>query len=507
MSDLDLLSKMATPTRLGRYACKSVAGFDFEVFDWLLHVEERVLDAILDEKQRFLIINIPPRSGKSVFSGMFLPAWFLGMFPDKRALFASYADDFSSNFGRTVRTIVDRYGRELYAVQVDKQTSSATSWNMKNSIGGMTSVGVGGQITGVGFHLVVLDDIIKNTQEARSTTVKRSHVEWYDGTLRSRLEPGGTIIITATRWAEDDLSGVLIDRCKQPGYSGDQWEVISLPALAEPTDDELDGILDEKAFLETWRDELGRAKGESLNPKRFTTEMYEQIKSSIDAFTWSCLYQQRPSIPDGGMFPPSRWKYFVPGEEPDMVMKIRVWDLAATEGGGDWTVGALMGRDERGDIYIFDIDRFQRNAADVERLVAQRAAEDGYSVRILLEEERAGAGKAVVEHYRRLLSAYQVIGIRPESTKESRATPYSAMQQNQRVWLPENASWVKGWIDEHKRMMGDGRRPRHDDQIDVGAYGVNHLIKNKPATIFDPYEHFLQENEVNRLLQKHGLRM
>ena len=478
---IDQIRKMATPSRLAVAIGKKVTGFDFELFYWLQYAEQRILDALMDPVERFIILNVPPRSGKSTYSGVFLPSWFLGMFPSMRVMFVTYSDDYSVKYGRAVRTILDRFGREYFGVGIDKSAQSASDWQMSNSFGGMLSTGVGGILTGYGGDLIIIDDILKNIQEARSQATKRMHEDWYDTTLRSRLHPGGTIIITATRWAEDDLSGVLIERMRKAGYAGDQWEILDFPALAEPRDTEIDIDEDE------WRDELGRAIGESLEPKRYTTEQYETIKNGgMESFLWSCLYQQRPTTPEGGMFPRACWKYWNEQTIPQIKRTVRVWDLATTEGGGDYTVGVKMGIGNNGDLYVLDRQRFQRSTSDVEQAVLAASVTDGYGVKIMIEQERAGAGKTVVENFQRKLAGFLVVPAKADGSKEQRATPYSAMQQNRRVWLPESAEWLEEWRREHQGMLGDGRRPRHDDQIDTAAYAARELLGQGTVSMWIP---------------------
>lgn len=475
------MRNIATPSRLAMAIGKRVTGFDFVLFKWLAYVEQRILDAVMDPNERFLIINVPPRSGKTTYSGVFLPAWFLGMFPNLRVMFITYSDDYSVKYGRAVRTIMDRFGKEYFGVGVDRTAQSASDWQMQDSFGGMLSTGVGGVLTGYGGDLIVIDDVLKNIQEARSQTTKRMHVDWYDSTVRSRLHPGGTMMITATRWAEDDLSGALIERMSEKGYEGDHWEVIDLPALAEP------GDYEEVADMDAWRDVIGRRLGESISPERYTTDQYLKIKASIDVFMWSCLYQQRPVLPDGGMFPRSKWKYWNPQNIPQIIQTVRCWDLATTEGGGDWTVGTKMGLGQNGDLYVLDRQRFQKSTSDVEDAVKTWAAADGWQTAIIIEQEKAGAGKAQVEHYARILPGFRVQpGKASDGTKEQRATPYSSMQQVGRVWLPEDADWLEEWRKEHQGMMGDGRRPRHDDQIDTAAYAAMDLLSITPTEIWVP---------------------
>lgn len=485
------LRRIATPTRLAASLSKRVTGIDFIMFHWLEYVERKILEAVMDPNDRFLIINLPPRCGKTFYSGIWLPGWFLGMFPNKRAMFVTYADDFSVRFGRSVRTILDRFGKEYFGVGVDRSAQAASDWQMANSLGGMLSTGIGGVLTGLGGDLIVIDDVLKNIQEARSQATKRMHADWYDSTLRSRLEPGGTIIITATRWAEDDLTGTLLERMQLPDYEGDHWEVIALPALAEPTFDEALLMTDDEMAL--WTDVLGRHVGESLNPEKYSAEQYRRIKANnADQFTWSCLYQQNPVLPDGGMFPRSKWAYWNPQNQPPIGKQVRCWDLATTEGGGDWTVGTKMGQSPREDLYVLDRKRGRWSTSDVEDIVKATAVEDGYGCVIIIEQEKAGAGKTVVEHYQRILPGYTVVpGKASDGTKEQRATPYSAMQQLGRVWLPEHATWLEEWKKEHSGMMGDGRRPRHDDQIDTAAYCALHLLGNQSSDIWVPGQDIL----------------
>lgn len=481
----DHLRHIATPSRLAMAIGKQVTGFDFVLFKWLAYVERRILEAVMDPRERFIIINVPPRSGKTNYSGVFLPAWFLGMFPDKRVMFITYSDDFSVKYGRAVRTILDRFGKDYFDVGVDKSAQAASDWQMANSFGGMLSTGVGGVLTGYGGDLIVIDDVLKNRQEAASQTIKKMHVEWYDSTVRSRLHPGGTILLTATRWAEDDLSGTLQERMAEEGYEGDQWEVIAFPALAEPDDEEFVENEDE------WTDVLGRHMGEALIPERYSREQLLPIKAN-DVFNFSCLYQQKPTLPEGGMFPRGRWMYWNPATVPPLRRVVRAWDLATIEGGGDWTTGVKMGRATNGDLIVLERERFRRSTSEVEKAVKAAAARDGYGVTIVIEQEKAGAGKTVVEHYQRELAGYVVKAGKIEGTKEQRATPYSSMQQMGRVWLPAGISWKEEWIKEHQAMMGDGRRPRHDDQIDTAAWAALELMGQGTVEMYVPGEDRMQ---------------
>jgi predicted phage terminase large subunit-like protein len=490
----ELWEQMATPTRLGKAIGREYMGRGYVTYPWLLHAEGRILDAIRDPDLRFIILNVPPQWGKTTFSGMLLPAWYLGMYPHHQVIFVGYSETYAESWGLKTKNLLDRYGRKFFNVGVSKQTSASANWKTTQGFGGMLSVGIGGGITGNPGNLIIIDDVIKTIEEASSITTKRKHLSEYDGAISSRFQernddenqPGSTVLITATRFADDDLSGSLIERMDKAGYAGDKWEVIRIPALAEIPEDERDAMTEEQRA--EWRDFLGRAEGEGAEA-RFSRSFYEQRRSSIDPYVWSAVYQQNPSHAEDGMFPPQHWRYWDDTNLPFMERKVRIWDLATTEGGGDWTVGALFGRGSNGDLYLLKRERFQRNPAAVEAAVISTAAADGHGVKIMIEQEKAGAGKALVEHYRKKLAGYLVEPAKIDGSKEVRATAYSAMQRNGRVWLPKaDPELCKQWIAEHKRMMGDGRRPRHDDQIDTGAYATLELIGSGNAAMWIPGE-------------------
>lgn len=504
---LEHVDRIATPTRIGVHFAEELwgAGVEYRIDPWLALTEQTVVPAILNrDEESFVMVNLPPQVGKTSFSGELLPFWLLGMFPDLRIILVTYSDDYSRMRGSQVRNMMQTYGPKLFGVDVDPKNQSSADWTIAGHRGGMLSVGIGSQITGRSGDVIIIDDIIKNAEEAASITTKRKQLLEYDGTIRTRLQPGGTILITATRWAEDDLSGALRERQEAPDYEGDRYEVLSFAAIAEPEDDEEVG--------DDWRDALGRAEGEPLQC-RFTKPGEEwpknhfyRIRKSIDSFSFSCLFQQSPTSREGGMFPKGKWSWFDPDDHPYIVQRMRVWDLAATEGGGDFTVGSLVGKDVDGEWYVLDVIRVRRSADAVRSLVHSTAQTDGFVTGIRIEEARDGAGKSVVEFYKNdpMLRAYDVDKVKAEGSKESRAMPYSSLQQAGHVHLPNGADWVKLFVDEHKQMMGDGRRPKHDDQIDTVAYAVLEMADTGNVTIIDARSY---RPESNRAVKELALRL
>lgn len=507
-ADLDLVKRIALPSSIGQYIGKQVWGAPYEIYKWLAYAEQRIVDAIMDEdNERYIIVNAPPQVGKSSYVGILLPFWVTGLFPQFQVMYISYSDDFSTGRGKDVRALHNMYGKELFGSSIDPDFGAAHDWRVVGGRGGMLSVGIGGLITGRPGHVIIIDDLIKNAQEAASQATKKMHLAEWDGTINRRVQPGGTVIIIATRWAEDDLSGALTERMKEPGYDGPKWEIIEYPAFAAPPDD-ID-LTDEE--LEAWRDIIGRADGEVLDCRfsrirnRAPEDFFTLARAGMDALSWSCLYQQRPSAREGGMFPMQNWEFYEPSEMPLLDREVRVWDLAATEGAGDWTCGTKVGRRDMR-FYVTDVRRFRKNAGGVQDEVKRIAALDGYGVKVLIEEEKGGSGKSVVEAFRRVLLGYTVDSAKAEGDKESRATPYSAEQNKHNMLLPRPGSvdWdVKGFIDEHKRMMGDGRRPKNDDRIDTSAYAMLDLLGRGIVELWVPSANLLTaEAQMNLLVSK-----
>lgn len=503
-SGVDLLSRMALPSLVGQYIGKEFWGQPWIPYPWLQYAERRILDAILDrEHERYIIINAPPQTGKSSYIGTLLPFWLVGMFPDLRQMYISYSDDFSESKSKDVRALMQTWGLELFGKSIDAAHNKVGEWRVKGHIGGMLSVGVGGLITGKPGDVIIIDDLIKNDEEARSAAAKNGHLAEWDSTISTRLQPGGTVIIIATRWAEDDLSGSLIARMKTPGYIGPKWEVLSFPAFAEPSE-EMEGELTPEE-LATWHDIIGREYGEVLDcrfsriPDRAPEDFFTLKKNGMDVMKFASLYQQRPFSAEGSMFKREDWRYYKPGELPDMDAMVRVWDLAGTAGAGDWTVGAKWGINDR-KMYLLHIERFRLGSGEVLNTVEATAVSDGYSCKILVEEEKGGAGKSLIAAIQKLLPGYNVEPAKAEGDKRSRATLYSSEQQNHRVLLPEEGTVsfdVKAFKDEHVRMMADGRLPKHDDQIDTSAYAALELVGALAVDIYIPEtEEWISEAEL-----------
>lgn len=390
-----------------------------------------------------LLITMPPRHGKSFLTSQYFPAWFLGIRPERRIILASYEADFASSWGRRSRDVLERFG-ELFRVRLNASSSAANRWDIADQQGGMVTAGVGGPITGRGADLLIIDDPVKNAEEALSATYREKTWDWYTSTAYTRLEPGASIVLIQTRWHEDDLAGRILRDAEQ---NGEQWKVLNFPAIATGTD---------------WR-----AAGDPLWPARYTAEKLEQIRNVIGPRWFACLYQQTPVPMSGGMF--RRDALPIMEDYPFVTQAVRFWDLAGTEAkrgkDPDWTAGVKIGKSDEGLYYVLDVVRFRANPHEVQETVKQVAMLDGHEVAIWMEQEPGSAGKALIEHYtRNVLAGWNFHGEAATGEKSIRANPFSSQCDAGNVRLVKG-EWNKAYIDELV-VFPYGV---HDDQVDASS--------------------------------------
>lgn len=240
-----------------------------------------------------LIVNMPPRHGKSELVSVNFPAWCMGRNKDRSIIAASYAASLAQDFGRKVRNIMDDTDyKVLFDTRLAEDSQSKGSW-ATNGRGEYNAVGVGGSITGKGASIAIIDDPVKNREEADSEVISESIWDWYRSTLRTRLTPDGAIVIVMTRWKDNDLVGRILE--EQKLSSGEEWEVITLPAIAED-------------------DEEFRKEGEALWADHYTLKNLEQTRLDIGNYEFASQYQQNPVNRETQIFKPELFRY-IPLEE------------------------------------------------------------------------------------------------------------------------------------------------------------------------------------------------
>lgn len=303
----------------------------------------RHLEAVERGDIKRLMITMPPRHGKSMLASEFFPAWYLGRNPDHYVVTATYAQELADDFGRKVKNQIedDAFKAIFPGVGLADDSKSAKRFHIEGRNGGFEhqtsqrgafyAVGVGGPLTGRGAHLLLVDDPVKNREEADSEIMRRKIRDWYTSTAYTRLMPGGRVVIIQTRWHEDDLSGWLLREHKHEG-----WVTLDLPAIND--------------------------NGEALWPEQYPLEDLERIRRALPPRDWSALYQQRPA-PDTGDYFRREWIHEMDELPPlSTVQVFGASDYAVTANGGDFTVHVVMGIDHTGRLWLLDLWRAQASS-------------------------------------------------------------------------------------------------------------------------------------------------
>lgn len=413
-----------------------------------------------------IIIEVPPRHGKSELTSVHTPIWFLEHFPWASVLLTTYAADLATGFGRRVRDAFLTDQGQFLKTRV-RDDVQRTDHFLTTEGGGMGSVGIGGPITGRGAHLLLVDDYIKNWAEASSELVLQSLWNWFATTAYTRLEPFGSCVILATRWVIDDLIGRLKENDKDH-----MWMVIRLPAIAEEGDP------------------AGRQVGEALWPARYPLAKLKQIESVIGTFMFMAMFQQSPLRAGEVKTDITMLKEIDPLPDLSRFRICRSWDLAATgedektkkrKKRGDYSVGTLIGTNGRPGAstaltVLLDIERGRWKPKEVEDNLVRVAEADGYDVPIIIEQEPGASGKAYANHLMtNVLRGYKVI-LQPPSggNKFIRAQPYCAAVSHGRVHGVKSTNLIV-----HKKELEFFPNVKHDDTVDSASQGYNYLHQTK----------------------------
>lgn len=417
-------------------------------FPYLVVISEYLAEAIAEGNRR-IIINLPPRHGKSELVSKWFTIWFLENFPDKQVILSSYSSDFASRWGRIVRnTIMEQ--QDKLNVRISDDSNSASRWHTTAG-GSMTCLGVDASITGRGGDLIIVDDPVKNIQEAQSEVQRNHLVDWFKSTLLTRAEPGATIIVIMTRWHEYDLTGHLLS---EPDHD---WELIRLPALAEEVDP------------------IGRRPGEPLCPERFDERALLSTMRNQGASLFSAMYQQTPVPPSGNTFKRDWWNFYASNELPDLKAVCQSWDCAFGEGrDSSYSVGQTWGVTDQG-YYLINQLREKLDFPSLVRKVKMKALH--YDPNIILIEKQASGRSLAQTLLRETRFPIKLINV-SNQTKEQRAEQVTSIVEARRVWLPKDEVWTSDLLQELSMFPYS----RHTDQVDALTQALRHMEYSMPQT-------------------------
>lgn len=415
-----------------------------------------------------LMITMPPRHGKSLLASQYFPAWHMGQYPDHEFINTSYAQSLQMDFSRKIQELVRSpdYGLLFDGLGIMKHNEAVERWGLadKKGIrtgGGMLAAGVGGPITGRGAHILLIDDPVKNREEAESVTVREGAKNWYSSTAYTRLAPGGGVLVIQTRWHDDDLSGWLLSEMREAEKEmqetgewpedADRWRVIDFPAMAT-------------------HDEKYRRAGEALHEERYSLKALRKIKRALAPRDWAALYQQNPQVEEGAYFSKKMIRYYK--SNPPKFMDIYcAGDLAISKREqADWTVFVVVGMDEHGNIYFLQEYRgrgwgtkkiidtmieihkeWKPRRFGLEKGHISMTMEDSINARIREE-------KLYEMHIEELAPG--------KADKELRARAIQGLMEHGKVFWPEGALWVDAHLNELLRFPAGVK----DDRVDADAW-------------------------------------
>jgi len=405
-------------------------------------------EAIAEGKIKRVIINMPPRHTKSEFASYLLPSWFLGKFPEKKVIQCSNTADLAVGFGRKVRNLVgaEAYAKVFPEVSLRQDSKAAGRW-ATNKGGEYFAIGVGGTVTGKGADLLIIDDP-HSEQEAAAAQgnpeVYQKVYEWYTSGPRQRLQPGGSIVIVMTRWAENDLTGrVLADSMKRE--KGEEWELIELPALLP--------------------------SGKPLWPEFWSFEELAALKEELPVSKWNAQYQQKPTGEEGALVKREWWKIWGGDRAPPCEFIIQSWDTAFTKGErSDFSACTTWGvfyKDENPqDAHIILLDAYQERLEFPELKERALMLYKEWTPDAFIVEAKA-AGAPLIFELRRMGIAVSEYTPSRGNDKFVRLNSVTDLFKSGKVWAPDMR-----WAHELIEQMAAFPNAVHDDLVDSSTQAL-----------------------------------
>jgi len=432
--------------------------------NWHIDVMAAKLTSVMKGEAKRVIINLPPRHLKSISVTTAFIAWYLGHYPSRHVIAASYGHDLAEKLARDCRNVmISPYYLATFATRIAAERKAIADF-MTVQEGSRMATSVGGVLTGRGADLIVIDDPLK-PDEALSETKRTSVNEWYDNSLLSRLndKENGSIVITMQRLHQDDLVGHVLEQ--------DGWEVVSFPAIAEEDEvHDIDTLLGRRRIL--------RMKGEALHPARESIATLKIIRQSIGDYNFASQYQQTP-LPKGGAMVKLSWLQFLEPHEmpPRFSTIIQSWDTAnKTSELNDYSVCTTWGY-SNGKFYLLDVFRKRLNYPDLKRAFMELKLK--HRPTSIIIEDKASGTQLIQD-----LKADSILNIKgiehiPGTDKITRFHSKTALFENGAVFLPKQASWMEEYVRELTGFPGT----KFDDQVDSTTQALEHL--QGPGRIVD----------------------
>ncbi len=451
------------------YLCRELAKREmarrsFRRYLYFVHGESwkrtRMSDYLADRVQEFveaqtgnafdiLVIQTPPQHGKSLTITESFPSWYLGRYPKHRIIEASYNEDTARRFGRKNLEKTEQFGPGVFGLTKGIIWTS-TEFELSNGWGRMISRGIMSGITGNPANLMLIDDPIKNREEADSEAYREKLWGEWQNTLKSRLAAGAKVIIIATPWHEDDLMARI------------QRQEKNVTLLRLPIEAEQDDL-------------LGRAPGEPLAPELGKDRKWlEQFKASYvgdprqgGLRAWQALFQCAPRVEGGNLVRRSWWRYYDPAREPVYATQLISVD-AAFKGADSNDFVAITVWGKVGEDYYLRYC-LNKHLDFTGTLAAIRMVRKLYpQARTVLIEDKAN-GSAIINVLQREMFC---VPVNPKGGKVARVNAITAAIESGHVYLPEGAPWVGEFVEQCTAFPA----AQHDDMVDSASQALSYMI-------------------------------
>ena len=407
---------------------------------------DQFLDDVLAGRRPVMLFQAPPQHGKSQLVSRMFPAYALGKNPDFRVAACSYGADLARDMNRDVQRLMmgEEYARLFPDSSLNpKRVVTLEGLALRNSDrfdivgkkGYYICAGVGGALTGKSVDIGIIDDPIKNEEEARSATIKRAIQGWYNTVFLTRLSRKSGHIIMATSWAVDDLIGTV-------AKANSRAEHYRFPAID--------------------------SEGKALVPELHPLEKLIETRASLSPGQWSALYQQSPIAEGGNIFDEQWLREWTPADLPESFDEvIQSWDMTFKDtDGSDFVVGQLWAR--KGPcFYLLEQSRARMGFTASREAVLGMCQRHPETTAVLIEDK--ANGPAVMDALRDVVPG--LVPVEPDGSKIARAYAVTALFAAGNVLLPGHAPWLP----EYKAELVAFPAGAHDDQVDATSQALRYL--------------------------------
>jgi predicted phage terminase large subunit-like protein len=411
----------------------------------------KLFNDIADGKLKRLIISLPPRHTKSEMTSYLFPAWYMGKYPDRKAIQVSNTGELAEGFGRKVRNLMetDEYKEIFPDVALRADSKAAGRWNT-NYNGDYFACGVGAALAGRGANIALLDDVHTEAEAlaaAFNPGIYDKVTDWYSTGIRQRLQPGGAIIICMTRWSQRDLIGQILEKMGKDKV--DKWEYVEFPAILP--------------------------SGKPLWPSFWSIEELLAIKAELPAGKWQAQYMQNPTSDETAIIKRDMWNTWKENKPPKCNYTLMSFDCAfEAKQTADYSAMTLWGvwyNEEEMEESVILLDAWRGKLEFPELKAKALELYKEHEPDSVIIEKKASGGPLIYE-LRKMGIPVQEFTPSRGNDKIARLNAIVDVFASGKVWAPDKR-WAEDVIEETASFPNG----RHDDYVDTLSQALNRIRK------------------------------